>query len=142
MIPPTTPSSPVAREGFEMPGRSDGASISKLALVRAHSSHEFGQAIAHIAEAGAPRRALADLVEAYPGMLIYGGGTSMNPVRSQFQALASPPTRPAAERMARRIANLSGRVDRLFPDMFAPAREVLREDAAWMDAQLAETGDG
>ena len=95
----------------------------------------IGQAIARAAKGKQQRRALAALVEAYPGMLIHGGGTGTNPVRAEFGR--QPKNSPEARAHVTRIERLSARLDRLFPDTYASTRQVLREDVVWMAEQLA-----
>ena len=99
----------------------------------------IGQAILHFTEDQAQREALAKLVEAYPGMLLYGGGTGMNPVRTQLMRMmpATDPDSEGRQHLARMEA-LSVEMDRLFPEMLEPTRRVLREDVAWMKEQLAK----
>ena len=58
----------------------------------------IGQAIVHLAENAAQREALRELVDAYPGNLIYGGNVDANPVRERFRDLAAAKdSRPAVE---------------------------------------------
>ncbi len=96
-------------------------------------ARSIGQAIAHLASGKKQRRALADLVEAYPGMLIYGGGTGMNPVRTEFGRLSTDPKEAA--QFAQRIQSLATRFATAFPDDHAPARAILEADAAWLAEQ-------
>src|SRR5690606_33070452 len=85
------------------------------------------------------RTALKDLVEAYPGMLIYGQGPGFNAVRHQYGRLASTAqSRDAVEGYIRRMEDLSARLARAFPDRFAGARKTLDADIAWMKRALAE----
>jgi len=96
----------------------------------------IGQAIAHFSDRRAQRQALAELVEAYPGMLIYGGGTGVNPVRTRLQRMLD---RSERLRYVDRMEGLSKRMDRLFPNALGPTRNVLREDVRWMREAVAPT---
>ena len=92
-----------------------------------------GQAIIHLADTDKQRTVLKDLVEAYPGMLLCGGGTRMNPVRRQFTRLASAAhSRSIVEAHIRRLEGLSARLGRAFPRQFAAAKKTLDADLAWM----------
>jgi hyaluronoglucosaminidase len=93
----------------------------------------IGQAIAHLADAGPPRQALKDLVEAYPGMPTFGGGTGTNPVRERFKRLRSAPdSQAAAAAYAGRMEELSTRLGQVFPDRFREAQKILAGDVAWL----------
>jgi len=102
-------------------------------------ARSIGQAIAHLAEAGPQRQALKDLVEAYPGMLIFGGSASTNPVRERSKRLRSAPdSQAAAAAYVRRMEELSARLGQVFPDRFRDAQKILAGDVAW----LKETSRG
>ncbi len=95
-------------------------------------ARSIGQAIVHLAEAGPERQALKDLVEAYPGMLIFGGGTGANPVRERLKRLQSAPdSQAAAAAYVGRMEELSARLGRVFPDRFREAQKTLAADVAW-----------
>lgn len=96
-------------------------------------ARSIGQAIIHLADTDKQRTVLKDLVEAYPGMLLCGGGTRMNPVRRQFTRLASAAhSRSIVEAHIRRLEGLSARLGRAFPRQFAAAKKTLDADLAWM----------
>ncbi len=50
-------------------------------------TRSIGQAILHQARTDAQRSVLLDLVEVYPGFILYPGGTGTNPPRIEFQKL-------------------------------------------------------
>ena len=100
-------------------------------------ARSVGQAIVHLAEADEQRRVLKDLVEAYPGMLLHGGGAAANPVRHQFnRLLAMPHARYVADAYVRHLEGLSTRLARAFPDQFPAARKTLDADLAWLREAL------
>ena len=101
----------------------------------------IGQAILHLTEMAPQRRALKELVEAYPGMLCFGAGTGFNPVRQHFsRLLSSGSARSEAEKYLRGLEALAVRLDAAFPSQFQDARKTLRENLAAMNAELAQKG--
>jgi hypothetical protein len=94
----------------------------------------IGQAILHLERGGEQRRLLRDLVEAYPGFVIFGTiRTSLNPVREQFQAVcALPHARYVAGAMVRYLEGLASRMDRAFPERYLPEKKILRDDIAFL----------
>lgn len=101
-------------------------------------ARSIGQAILHLADTLEGRQALKDLVEAYPGMLLYGQGTGFNAVRHQYSRLASAPhSRYIVEGYIQRMENLSARLGKAFPDRYQDARKTLDADVAWMKEAFA-----
>jgi len=97
----------------------------------------IGQAILHLAETSDQRIALKQLVEAYPGMLIYKAKTVYNPVREQFKRLTEVPhSRYLGEMAVAYFENLSSRLAAAFPAVFADARKTLDADITWMKSGL------
>ncbi len=96
----------------------------------------IGQAIVHLAETDAQRLALKNIVEAYPGMLIFGGGTSANPVRERFKRKVGADSRLWREGYVRRMEALAGQFREAFPQQFGTARKSLADDIEWMKAAL------
>ena len=73
---------------------------------------------------------LKDLVEAYPGFIVAGGGTGTNPVRARFGSLAAA---PAARRdFVRQIGDIAARLAKLFPAQFAATRQTILNDVRWI----------
>ncbi len=100
-------------------------------------ARSIGQAILHLAGSAEERRALADLVEAYPGFIETGGDSRTNPVRAGFAALmAAPGGRAAAADLVRRTGELDARLERDFPGRYAAAKGTVAEDVAWMRSWL------
>lgn len=96
-------------------------------------ARSIGQAILHLAETDEQRQVLKDLVEAYPGMLLYQGGTGLNPVREQFKRLISAPhSRFVVDALLGHLEGLAARFERAFPRQFGPAKKTLGDDLAWV----------
>jgi hypothetical protein len=89
-------------------------------------ARSIGQAVLHIGETPEQRQVLKDLVELFPGMLVYGKGTSYNPVIERFeQMLDTPHSRYLADLYLRHVEDVAGRLATAFPDRFAAARKTL-----------------
>jgi hyaluronoglucosaminidase len=102
----------------------------------------IAQSILHLAETTPQRHALKDLVEAYPGMLRFGGGTGLNPVRQHFTGLLSTESGPSeAQAYLRRMEELASRLERAFPVQYADAKKTLRDNIAGMKQELAKKLD-
>ncbi len=100
-------------------------------------SRSIGQAILHSAEATDHRRVLADLVELYPGMLVYGKGTNWNPVLERFKGIvAEPHQRFLARLYVEHVADVVQRMKMAFPDRFVPTRKTVTEDVAKLQAEF------
>lgn len=79
----------------------------------------------------APQRAvLKNLVDAYPGMLIYGSGnTGFNAVQEQFtRLLAMPHSRLAAQAYIDGLQHLLERLKQEFPGHYQPEKQTLDDD--------------
>lgn len=103
-------------------------------------ARSIGQAIVHLADARPAQEALRDLVEAYPGMLIYGRTqTSFNAVREQYARIAAGPhMRAAARAYIEYLERLARRLRDAFPDRFAAACATLEDDIALLKRKFAE----
>lgn len=101
-------------------------------------ARSIGQAIIHLEREPSQRELIRELVEWYPGFVIYGmGGTGLNPARDRFTRLCDTPhSRGLAEAMAKSIESLSRRMDRAFPSRYSAERRVLRDDAAYLRSLL------
>jgi len=103
-------------------------------------SRSIGQAILRLGKTSAQQKALKDLVQAYPGFLVAGGGTGTNPVREKFvSVLAARDSGPALEFVAR-FEELLTRLNQQFPRHFAPTRATVQNDIDWMKQRLTEMG--
>ncbi len=100
----------------------------------------IGQAIAHLQSAPEARQALADLVEAYPGFVIYGvPRTGLNPVRERFARIAAvPQSHFVVEAYIRSLEDLSARLAKAFPKSFAAERKTLDDDIAYVRKMAKE----
>lgn len=100
----------------------------------------IGQAILHVAEQPEQRAVLAELVEAYAGMLIWSPPkrpTGFNAVRHRFgEILALPHSRQAARAYVDYLTQLAARMQTAFPDRFLPERETLQQDVQIISDQL------
>jgi hypothetical protein len=98
----------------------------------------IGQAIVRFAKNDAQQQVLKDLVEAYPGFLIAGGGTGTNPVRGKFGSiLAATSSRSAGEEYRRHLQDIYRRLTKLFPGQYPATRQTVRDDLDWMKQELA-----
>ena len=102
-------------------------------------SRSIGQAILHLAESSAQRQVLKDLVEAYPGMLIYGNGnTGFNAVQYQFQQItAKPHSREVAAGYLENLQGISSQLKKQFPGHYQPEAETLDGDIQTLKARFA-----
>jgi hypothetical protein len=101
-------------------------------------SRSVGQAILYLADTAPQRGVLKDLVEAYPGMLIYGGrGTGFNAVQEQFTRIsAMPHSRQAALAYIEHLQQLSDRLKQQFPGHYQPEKQTLDNDIQQLKSRL------
>ena len=95
----------------------------------------IGQAILRMGKTTAQQQVLKDLVEAYPGFIVAGGGTGTNPVRARFGSLAAEDS--AARHFILQTEDIARRLARLFPTQFSATRKTVLDDVLWMKRQLA-----
>lgn len=95
----------------------------------------IGRAILWLGKTRAQQALLKDLVEAYPGFIVAGGGTGTNPVRAKFGRLAGDVA--ARREFLRKMQDLADQLGKLFPAEFAPVRQTVLADVDWMRKQLA-----
>jgi hypothetical protein len=93
-------------------------------------ARSIGQAILHLAETPAQRNVMQDLVEAYPGMLIYGNGnTGFNAVRHKYaQITGIPHSKQAAWAFIEHLEKLAERLKEAFPNGYVAERKTLEDD--------------
>ena len=93
-------------------------------------ARSIGQAILHLAETPAQREVMRDLVEAYPGMLIYGNGnTGFNAVRHKYAQIAEiPHSKQAAKAFIEHMQSLAKRIGEAFPNGYVAERKTLEND--------------
>jgi hypothetical protein len=91
----------------------------------------IGQAILHLAGTPEEQATLADLVELYPGMLIFGQGTGYNPFLTRFEELlATPHSHPMAAACLEHAEGVLHRLQTQFGDRFTDAQATLAADLA------------
>jgi hypothetical protein len=102
-------------------------------------SRSVGQAILHLADTEQQRSVLKDLVEAYPGMLICGSGsTGFDAVQDQFSRIsAMPHARLAARAYLDGLQRLSERLQQQFPGHYQPERQTLDNDIQSLTKKFA-----
>jgi AraC-like DNA-binding protein/mannose-6-phosphate isomerase-like protein (cupin superfamily) len=101
-------------------------------------ARSIGQAIVRFAKSDAQQQALKDLVEAYPGFLVAGGGTGTNPVRGKLGSiLAATSSRSAGQEFRGHIEGIYRRLTKLFPGRYPATRQTVRDDLDWMKQELA-----
>lgn len=84
------------------------------------------------------QQALKDLVQAYPGFIVVGGGTGTNPVRATYGVLvAGGNSRAAAENHINRMEDILARLEKQFPAQFMATKKTILGDIKWMRQQLA-----
>ena len=93
----------------------------------------IGQAIVRFAKTSQQQQVLKELVDAYPGFIVAGGGTGTNPVRKKFGDLqAEQGSASTTVAMIRRFEDLLARLTRHFPKEFLDARKTVADDIDWM----------
>ena len=79
-------------------------------------ARSIGQAILRLSQSPEQQQALKELVEAYPGFIVAGGGTGTNPVRAKFGSLLAEGGEMAGpQQFICRMQKLHSRLARLFP---------------------------
>ena len=86
-------------------------------------TRSIGQAILHAADTDARRALLLDLVEQYPGFIVYPGGTGTNPPRIEFQKLVAAGNFYLARNVFRHLEDIAARLDREFPDRYPATKK-------------------
>jgi hypothetical protein len=102
-------------------------------------SRSIGQAVLHLAETKPQLELLRDLVETYPGMLVYGrADTGFNAVRDQYTRIATAPhARQAAGAYVEHVERLSARLKETFPDCYQAEKKTIDDDIAWLKRNYA-----
>jgi hypothetical protein len=98
----------------------------------------IGQAILHLAQTAPQRELLRDLVETYPGMLIYGRAeTDLNCAREQYARIASAPhARQGTLAFIAHMRDLSRRLGELFPNQYKAEKKTLKDDVRFLERQF------
>lgn len=97
-------------------------------------ARSIGQAILHLADTAPQRELLRDLVEAYPGMLVYGRpATDLNCVREQYERIAGAAhSRQAALAFIAHVQHLARRLQQLFPDQYSAEKKTIHDDLQFL----------
>lgn len=100
----------------------------------------IGQAILHLADTPEEREVLKEIVEMYPGFVIFGRpSTGLNPVREQFKRLLGMPhARYIADAFVCKLENLAARMDKAFPNRYEAARKTLRNDISFVKGFMSQ----
>jgi hypothetical protein len=101
-------------------------------------ARSVGQAILHLAETPAQRRALKDVVEMYPGNLFVPWMQGLNnAVQLHFRQVSEiPHARYAAEALLRHHASVIDRLEAEFPGRFEGARKIMETNLDAMSASF------
>ncbi len=106
-----------------------------------HPGRSISRAILRLGRTSLQQRVLKDLVEAYPGFIVAGGGTGTNPVRAKFlKAASAPGARPSLLALCERMSDIKARLDAHFPALFPATKTTVADDIAWMKSELARLG--
>lgn len=99
-------------------------------------ARSIGQAILRFGKTPPEQQALKELVEAYPGFIVAGGGTGTNPVRAKFDGLLDQDrTQVLAMKFIAQMEDLAARLKNLYPAQFVDAQKTLVNDVEWMKMQ-------
>ena len=100
-------------------------------------ARSIGQAIRWLGKTKEQQRALKDLVEAYPGFIVAGGGAGTNPVRGRFgKLIADQDSRSAARGFIHHLEDIHRRLKTQFPKKFTATKKTVAEDIDWMKCQI------
>jgi hypothetical protein len=99
-------------------------------------ARSIGHAILWLGKTKEQQGALKDLVEAYPGFIVAGGGAGTNPVKGKFgKLIADRDLRSAARNFIRHLEDIHARLKKQFPKSFLATRKTVAEDIDWMKGQ-------
>ena len=96
----------------------------------------IGKAILWLGKTIDQQRVLKDLVEAYPGFIVAGGGGGTNPVRGKFgKLLVGQDSRSTAQDFIHNMEDIHARLVTRFPKRFSATKKTVAEDIDWMKRQ-------
>ncbi len=99
-------------------------------------ARSIGQAIVRLGRTHSQQQVLKDLVEAYPGFIVAGGGTGTNPVRVKFGSILNrADSQSASEAFIHQIEDIYARLVKEFPGQFPATRETVMSDIQWMKSE-------
>jgi len=100
-------------------------------------ARSIGHAILWLGKTRQQQRALKDLVEAYPGFIVAGGGAGTNPVRGKFGKLIGlQDSRSTARNFIHHMEDIYAHLKIQFPKKFLATRKTVTEDIDWMKQQI------
>jgi hypothetical protein len=105
-------------------------------------TRSIGQAILRQTDAKAGQNVLLDLVEAYPGFVLYSGSVATNPPRAEFQKLLEAKNYFLARNMLRHLEDMAGRLHQEFPDRYPATKKTIGMDIEWMKKLLKKRNGG
>ena len=90
----------------------------------------IGQAIVHLESDLQAREVLRELVEVYPGFIIYGRpSTGLDPAKERFAHLVgTSQSKCVTEAYIHYLANLQARMEKVFPKRYAAEKRTLADD--------------
>ena len=98
-------------------------------------ARSIGQAIWHLSRNQAEREALRELVELYPGMLLYGQGTGYNPVKARFETITQTPhSRSVAQGYLMMLKSVQTKLKAACGTRYQDAQKLLSEDISTIEA--------
>lgn len=100
-------------------------------------SRSIGHAICRLGKSADQQQTLKQLVEAYPGFIVSGGGTGTNPLRQRFNQTISQQGETAAAAFISEMKSLSNSLQRYFPSEFPDAEKTLETDLQWMEHKIS-----
>jgi hypothetical protein len=96
-------------------------------------ARSIGQAILRVGRTSEQRAVLRDLVELYPGMLLYDKGVAWNPVLERMQGLiAIPHSRHLPRLYLGYVQEVARRLEKAFPGQYAAERATMARHIATM----------
>ena len=100
-------------------------------------ARSIGQALLWLGKTVEQQRVLKDLVEAYPGFIVDGGGAGTNPVRGKFgKLIVDRDSRPAARDFVHHLEDIHARLRTQFPKRFPATRKTVADDVDWLKHQI------
>jgi hypothetical protein len=102
-------------------------------------ARSIGQSILRVARTKRQQEIMKDIVEAYPGMLLFNKGTGYNPVRERFLWLSKRPhgksqLRPYIVQMEKLLKSFRSAFGSEFPD----CAKTIADDVVWMNAEYSK----
>ncbi|MHB0998116.1 MAG: beta-N-acetylglucosaminidase domain-containing protein [Armatimonadota bacterium] len=102
-------------------------------------ARSVSQAILHLESTSEKQQIIKDLVQLYPGFIIYGKpSTGLNPVREHLtRVMEIPHSRYIAESMLRHLCDISERMDKAFPNRYIEEKKTLKNDIEFIKNSIS-----